>query len=75
MTEYEKTTNDWNIQYQQEDFERGQTKEWVEADPLPTSYKWICPECGGTAYYPKKKGRKKCEYRYCPWCGSQMKGE
>ena len=54
--------------------------EWIEADKLPSTTKFLCPYCRETVYYShgssskaRKRGlTKRCLYRFCPWCGEPV---
>ena len=55
--------------------------EWIEADKLPSTTKFLCPYCRNEVYYShgsSSKSRKnsgimkRCPYNYCPWCGRNV---
>ena len=46
---------------------------WIPEDDRPKGNKWKCPFCGRTVYYPHFKGEKRCDYKFCPWCGKRIK--
>lgn len=52
---------------------------WIEENRRPKSYRWVCSECGSTAYdmpmCSKKRYVKICSLAYCPHCGVKMVGE
>lgn len=47
---------------------------WLEANSRPKSVIFTCSVCGGVAYYHSavRQEKKKCRYRFCPNCGSEM---
>ena len=49
---------------------------WIAENTRPKSFKWICSECGSTAYdmpmCSKKHYKKMCMLQYCPHCGVKM---
>lgn len=34
-----------------------------------------CPHCKKVVYYRYHKGGGGCLYRFCPWCGKEVKNE
>ena len=53
---------------------------WIEENPRPKSFMFICSACGQTAYdtprVNKKYDQKKiCRLAYCPHCGTKMELE
>ena len=42
-------------------------------DSTRKSYIWRCSVCRGKCYFVSGTG--KCGYKYCPNCGSEMRGE
>ena len=57
------------------------TEEWVEANERPSSTMFLCPYCKGSVYFNHGSSRKakangivkRCFYRFCPWCGEEVK--
>lgn len=52
---------------------------WRTLDANRGSMRFHCSACGGIAYWPQAhrgddKGRRRCGYRICPWCGARMRG-
>lgn len=54
---------------------------WATIDENDRSWRFYCPECGETVYWPQATrgdmSRRKvrvCPYPTCPWCGEKMDG-
>jgi len=55
-------------------------EQWIEADKLPSSTKFLCPYCREIVYYShgstsksRRRGlTKRCLYQFCPWCGAEV---
>lgn len=52
---------------------------WQEANTRRSSSQFVCAFCRGLVYYIQptrdRTWKKHCPYKYCPWCGSEMKGD
>lgn len=61
-----------------EELEEEPSREWIPANDLPKSTKFICSHCQKVVY-GKQSGRpielpvKTCDYPFCPYCQSPMK--
>ena len=57
----------------------GKTCGWATLDENDRSWRFYCPACGGTVYWPQpsrgkpaRRHARVCPYPMCPWCGEKM---
>lgn len=49
---------------------------WIPENSRERSFMFLCSSCGKKVYAkpqgaPKYGGVKKCDYKYCPYCGEK----